>query len=128
MRIMLSVILFVAVPVVTSAAVIKEYLRDTMHLYKSNGDYDGPFAKASLPPPQKLSEVKVLPLRVSAVGPGGKSYIFRSSEVLIDTGAEGAPACEPIKVAQRGTNLHLGADDLGAGSGLSQTATPCIKP
>jgi hypothetical protein len=125
MKRLLITILCVACPAVTAAAEIKEYLRDTLHLYDGNGQYLGPTSKSKLPLPRTLTNVSITPSRVEARSPDGRIFYFRPSEVLTDTGS--GPVCDPIKTAERPTNLHLGADDIGAGSGLSQTSVTCVQ-
>jgi hypothetical protein len=103
---------------------IQKYLRSQMHVYDEAGAYIGPIDQGQLPSARSLIVVRVDGPRVLVRKPGGKQIELRVSEVLMDGAAS---TCSELVSANRQSDQHRAAGDVGATSGLATQSLPCVK-
>ncbi len=107
-----------------SAIRIVQYLRSQMHTYDEKGAYVGEVDSRKLPPASSMTVVSADASRVVVFGPDKRKFSLRPSEVLL----EGATSdCTPYQVANRPSDQHRAAGDVGAASGLSSQSVSCVK-
>jgi hypothetical protein len=124
---MIALILAATVAAQTPTAngiIIKQYLREPMHVYDDKGAYVGQINQNTLPKVASLSVIGVDNARVLVRQPDGKQIELRVSELLIDGLVS---TCTTLASANRPADQHRAAGDVGASSGLSTQSLPCVK-